>query len=151
MREHRRSILCARWLGALALLVLVAGCTVQYVAEHDRATEEEVLRLATAVDRFWGGLLATPADERDYDAFRDDYNDIASDLRTLVLRSEVRPLNDAATEQAELLVAQWQDSRDLHREADDFPDVRAERHREQFARMFRAMARGEEAKRGEVQ
>ncbi len=149
MTTHPLSIHGVRWLVALLLsLALAAGCTVEYVAERDRAVEEELLRLATEVDRFWVELLDTPAEERGYAAFRDDYNRIESDLRALVLRNEIRPLNAASTEQAELLVAQWQDSRELHRDDDTYGEFRAKRHRDQFARMFRAMARGEQAKQG---
>lgn len=145
--EPRLPERCRRFALALVIAALALnGCRLQLVAAHDAGVEDDIVDLAGEVDRFWGRLLDTPADERDYDAFRDDYNEIEGDLHSLVLANEIRPLNEASTDQARTALALWQADRAHHREHDGFDDFLARRHREQFHRVFRAMALGEAVK-----
>lgn len=132
----------------LTVAVTLTGCTIQLVADHDQETEDEIVRLAREVDLFWGQLLDTPEPERPYEAFRADYNRLESDLRALVLQNEIRPLNEASTQQARTALALWQEDREHHRAEDGFSDFLARRHRHQFERIFRAMALGESVKDG---
>jgi len=143
----QRYPLCLFFL-AVAFAFALTGCTVQLVADHDQQTEDEIIRLAREVDLFWGELLDTPEEERPYEAFRDDYNRLESDLRALVLQNEIRPLNAASTEQARTALELWREDRALHRAEDGFSDFLARRHRRQFERVFRAMALGEAVKEG---
>lgn len=127
-------------------ILLVSGCRVQYVADYDAQMTDEILVVAKEINLFWDRLLETPATQRDYEQFREDYRRIESDLRNLVLRNEIRPMNELSTTQARNALALWQQDRELHRDNDGFSDFEARRHRDQFARIFVAMATGEEAK-----
>ncbi|MFP3873833.1 MAG: hypothetical protein ACLFV1_05205 [Thiohalophilus sp.] len=128
-------------LGAFA-----SGCTIRYVADYDAEVKDEILRIAKEVDRFWGKLLDTPSDQRAYARFGEDYSRIESDLRGLLMRNQIRPLNALSTKQSQIALDLWLDDRQAHRENDGMSDFIARRHRQQFARVFVAMARGETVK-----
>jgi len=54
----------------LLLAFLIGGCTVHYVADYDASIKNETMRVAKEVDLFWGSLLDTPINERQYDKFK---------------------------------------------------------------------------------
>lgn len=133
-------------LGLLMLALAASGCTIRYVADYDAAAKAEILRVAKEVDLFWGRLLDTPEDKRQYTNFKDDYNRIESDLRNLVMRNEIRPLNKLSTKQSQIALDLWLDDKTTHKQKDTISDFIVKRHRQQFVRVFVAMARGEMAK-----
>ncbi len=130
----------------LFFLLVSTGCTVKYVAEYDAAIKEEIVQISKKVDLFWGELLDTSINERKYAKFKNNYNEIEADIRGLVMRNEIRPLNKESTKQAQIALDLWIEDRDLHRKNDGFTDFEANRHRKQFIRVFTAMAKGEEIK-----
>ncbi len=130
----------------LLLFLTITGCTVKYVAEYDATIKEEIIQVSKKVDLFWGDMLDTPANERKYVKFKDKYNEIEADMRSLVMKNEIRPLNQESTRQAEIVLGLWVEDRELHRKNDSFSDFEAKQHRKQFTRAFIAMAKGEEAK-----
>lgn len=128
------------------LALFASGCMVRYVAEYDTEVKTEILRIAKEVDLFWGKLLDTPTNQRQYAKFRNDYNLIEADLRNLLMRNKIRPLNDESVEQSQIALDLWVDDKSTHKEKNSISDFIAERHREDFVRVFIAMAKGEEAK-----
>ncbi len=135
----------------LCLVILVmyfgaAGCAVRYVPEYDAAIKDEIVQTSKKVDLFWGDLLDTPSNERTYAKFKAKYNEIETDIRGLVMKNEIRPLNDESTKQAKIALNLWVQDRELHRAKDTFSDFEAKQHRAQFNRVFTAMAKGEEKK-----
>ncbi len=99
------------------------------------------------IDRFYGELLYTKEDERNYDRFKEQYLAIEVDLRGLLTKNKIRPLNDESTKQTEIALELWLDDKKQHKENDKVSDFIINRHREQFQRIFIAMAKGEEAKK----
>jgi hypothetical protein len=124
----------------------IHGCTFRYVADYDASIKEEIIRVAKEVDLFWGALLDVDASERKYDKFKDQYNQIETDIRGLVMKNEIRALNKESTKQAKIALELWIEDRDIHKQNNAFSDFEAKRHREQYTRIFTAMAKGEEAK-----
>ncbi|TQV77241.1 hypothetical protein FLL45_04655 [Aliikangiella marina] len=130
----------------LIALLLISGCTVKYVAEYDAEIKNEIIQVAKKVDLFWGDLLDTDVDKRQYDKFKTNYNEIESDIRSLVLKNEIRPLNEESTEQAKIALKLWTDDREKHKSDDGFSNGRAKLHQRQLSRVFAAMAKGEAVK-----
>ena len=130
----------------ISILLSVTGCTVKYVADYDASIKEEIFQVANKVDFFWGTLLDTPVTDRKYDKFKDQYNQIESDIRGLVMKNEVRALNKESTKQANIALKLWMEDKSIHKGNDNFSDFEAKRHRKQFIRVFTAMAKGEDAK-----
>jgi hypothetical protein len=131
----------------LALLLLAAyGCVVHYVADYDSSVKNEILSISKKVDIFYGELLETPVQERKYESYKARYIDIETDLRALLVRNEVRPLNRESTKQCRIALDLWIEDKDDHKKNNTVKDVVAALHRKQFTRIFTAMAKGEEAK-----
>ncbi|MBY4675796.1 hypothetical protein [Marinobacterium arenosum] len=131
----------------LILMLLVAsGCSARFVAPYDATVQEQIIEVARKVDLFWGWLLETPVEQRQYVQFADSYNEIESDLRMLQMRNDIRPFNRESTRQTAIALELWQQDRADHKLKDSFSDFLAKRHRQQFIRIFTAMARGEQAK-----
>lgn len=131
---------------ALLFAVLVSGCTVKYVAEYDAAIKDETVAIAKKVDLFWGNLLDTPSDQRQYENFKILYNEIESDIRSLHMKNEIRPLNELSTKQVQNALELWIEDREMHKRENTFSDFLAKRHRQQFVRVFTAIAKGEDVK-----
>lgn len=130
----------------LLLAGLMSGCTIHYVADYDASVKDETLQIAKKVDLFWGKLLDTPAAQRPYSQFQAQYTEIETDIRGLLMKNQVRPLNDISTKQVSNLLELWIEDRDMHKKDDNFSDFLAQRHRKQFVRVFTAIAKGEDAK-----
>ena len=130
----------------LLLISAVTGCTVQYVADYDASIKEEIVQTAKKVDKFWGNLLDQEEANRPYETFKDQYNEIETDIRGLVMKNEIRALNKESTKQAKNILELWVQDRGLHKKNDGFSNFEANRHRTQYSRMFTAMAKGEEVK-----
>jgi len=126
--------------------LMAGGCTVRYVPDYDASIKEEIVQTAKKVDLFWGALLEMDSTERAYDKFKDQYNEIETDLRGLVMKNEIRALNEESAKQAQIALDLWIEDKKLHKRNDRFSDFEAERHRKQYIRLFTAMAKGEEAK-----
>ena len=136
------------WLAFLSLLLLasVIGCTVRYVAEYDASIKDEIVHIAKEVDLFYGRLLDTSPSERQYQKYKDDYLKIEADLRALELRNEIRTFNKESTKQTKIALDLWLEDKDSHKKDNTVDDATLKLHRKQFARVFVAMAKGEEAK-----
>lgn len=130
----------------IATCLSVSGCAVTYVAEYDASIKGEIVQVAKEVDLFWGALLDTEPSKRNYEKFKDQYNKIETDIRGLVMKNEIRALNNESTKQANIALDLWIEDRDIHKKSETFSDFDAKRHRKQYIRVFTAMAKGEEAK-----
>ena len=128
------------------LAFLLGGCTVHYVADYDASIKNETVRVAKEVDLFWGNLLDTPSNERQYDKFKVQYNEIETDIRGLLMQNQIRPLNEESTRQVQIVLDLWIEDRTSHKKKDSISDFIATLHRNQYNSLFIAIARGEEAK-----
>lgn len=126
--------------------VFFFGCTVQYVAEYDESIKTEIVRIAAQVEMFYADILETDEAERVYENFRDRYISIEVDLRTLLLRNKIRPLNEESTKQTEIALELWIDDKEQHKSENTVSNFIINSHRKQFQRIFIAMAKGEAVK-----
>lgn len=131
---------------AFCIAGMLSACTVKLVSDYDASIKEETLEIAKKVDLFWGKLLDTEMDERKYASFKDQYNEIETDIRGLLMKNKIREQNEISTKQIENLLELWIEDKKIHKQNDTFSDFEAESHREQFVRVFTAIAKGEEAK-----
>jgi hypothetical protein len=127
----------------ITLSLIISGCAVKYVADYDASVQEEIFQIAKKVDLFWGALLDMEKSKRVYEKFKDQYNQIETDIRGLVMKHEVRALNKESTKQANIALSLWIEDRNIHKEKNTFSDFEAKSHREQYTRVFTAMAKGE--------
>jgi hypothetical protein len=144
-RALRRRVLAASLFSLLALAS--AGC-LQLIAPYDDQTVRDIFAAARAVDQFYGELLEAPAGKRQYALFSERYVQIESDLRALVLRNEVRPLNEESTEIAGNILTLWRRKKERHKLADTYLPGAAALDRDRFADMFKYAAMAEKGKPG---
>ena len=140
----------ARGLVFLGLLLVLAsvlsGCAIKLVADYDEKTEQDVTALSAQVIGFYDQLLEKKSDERTYDAAAATYGDIETKMRVLLLRQQVRPLNQESEKQVGLMLEEWERVRALHKGKQSYPDVLIRTHRRNFERYFVAILRAEKAR-----
>lgn len=130
---------------AIAALALPWGC-VHLIAPYDEQTQQAIFAAARAVDQFYAEMLETDPGKRPYSRFSERYVQVGTELRALLLRNEVRPLNDDSTSIARTLVSLWEEKKEGHRKRDAYPDGAARLDRDRFARLFKYAARAEALK-----
>ena len=111
----------------LIMLMALGGCAVSLVAPYDAATFEEILKAGKKVDRFYGDLLEVP-EKRPYQKYAGKYVEIETELRSLHLRNQARPLNEESIRIVEIMLNHWIAYKKLHRAGNDYPTARAELH-----------------------
>jgi hypothetical protein len=62
------------------------------------------------------------------------------------MKNEIRALNKESTKQSKIALELWVQDRAIHKKDNGFTDFEAKRHRKQFYRVFKAMAKGESVK-----
>lgn len=77
-----------------AWLTLLVGCRVMLVPEYNAKLEEEIAKAAKANDRLYIDLLDAAPTKRNYDSYKDRYNDIESDINAIQLKNEARNKNE---------------------------------------------------------
>src|SRR5258706_4389413 len=129
----------------LLALMTAPGCF-RLIAPYDEQTQQAIFAAARAVDQFYGDLLEAAPATRAYAKYSGRYVQIDTDLRALVLRNEVRPLNQDSTGIARDIQKLWEEKQDQHRRTDGYPDGVARLDRARFTRLFRYAAAAERAK-----
>jgi predicted secreted Zn-dependent protease len=99
------------------------------------------------VDQFYGALLERQQDQRPYAQFSSQYVEIESELRSLVTRNQVRPLNQESTKISQTILDLWQKYKAAHQKTNGYTTAIATLHRNRFTRLFNAAASAEEAKK----
>jgi hypothetical protein len=136
-----------RFLLMLWAALALAGCAVQFVADYDSTTFEEIIAIGKKVDLFYGDLLETPAAARPYSKYADKYVDIEADLRSLYIRNKARPLNQDSTDISDIILKLWLKYKGAHSVANGYPDGIAKLDRARFTRLFVSAANAEAAKK----
>lgn len=126
--------------------ILYSGCRVQYVSDYDENIKNEIIRINKEVDRIYSIMLETPLEKRSYENFKNLYISTEIDLRTLLTMNKIRPLNEESIKQTEIAIELWIDDKEKHKENDTVSDFIIKQHRNQFQRIFIAMAIGEQVK-----
>jgi len=129
------------------LLVAAAGCSVKFVADYDAATFDEILKTGKLVDRFYGDMLEAPEAQRKYAAYSARYVEVETDIRSLLIRNKVRPLNTESIKINETILNLWLKYKDNHQKNDGYRTGVARLDRNRFLRLFAAAADAESAKR----
>jgi hypothetical protein len=126
-------------------VLLTTGC-VHLVAPYDAQIESETLAAARAIDRFYGDLLEEDERQRPYPRFKERYVQIETDLRALVLRNEIRPLNEDSAGIARDILALWTQKKERHRTRNGYATGAARLDRDRFVTLFKYALRAERAK-----
>ncbi len=130
----------------VSILFLQTGCRVQLIADYDASAAQDIIHTYKEVDHFYQTMEEVDSTNRTYDRFAGAYDSIESDLRVLVLKNAVRPLNQESTKIAENILSLWQKYRDAHKKNNSYKDALILLHRDRFFENFKAMLVAEQAK-----
>ena len=141
-----------RLLAALAAVLLAAalgGCTVRLISDYDEETDRAVIALHRQVEGLLTDLERHAGTEAGaYAAYRDRYDAIGVDLRSIWLRATSRPRNALQVAQLEEIGHQLALLEEAH--AEGLAGAEVELFRRGFEQSFGAVSRLELAKkRGE--
>jgi hypothetical protein len=128
------------------LLISYSGCSVKLVSDYDQTTADELIRIAKEVDVFYGTMAELPDTAREYSRFSKDYVEIESDIRSLVIRNKMRPLNEESIKISETILDEFMKYRTKHKEENIYKDTLIKLHRNRLLRLFTAMSVAEQAK-----
>jgi len=131
----------------ITIIFLVTSCQLKLVSDYDAGVAEAIMEMAKTVDYFYGKILESEESARPYSEYSEDYLNIEIELRALVMRNKIRPLNEESTKISETILEKWTKYRDAHKEKDTYKSVLAKLHRERFTKLFTAMSIAEEAKK----
>jgi hypothetical protein len=134
----------------LTLLIIglaLAGCSIKLVSDYDSTTFEEIISVGKKVDRFYGDLLESPVNERQYQKYADKYVEIETDLRSLGTRNRARALNSESTQISDIILALWVKYKTNHANNNGYGSGIAKLDRDRFTRLFISAANAETAKK----
>lgn len=138
----------ARWLALLMLVLMAtAGCAVKFVADYDQGTFDEILKVGKGVDLFYGNLLEVPEADRKYAKFSSAWVQGETDIRSLLMRNQARPLNSESVQINQTILNLWLKYKGNHQSTDGYKTGVARLDRNRFLRLFAAAADAEAAKR----
>lgn len=149
MKTSTTRLLTQTWIVLLIVAGLLAlnGCTVKFVSDFDAATYEEILSISKKVDKFYGDLLEEDESKRSYDKYSDQYVELETDLRSLVVRNKSRPLNKESTKISESILKLWIKYKTNHKSKNTYKTGVAKLDRKRFVRLFVSAASAEIAKK----
>ncbi len=130
----------------LLFIIICSGCSVKLVSDYDQTTADELIRIAKKVDMFYGNLSELSESEREYRKFSKDYIDIESDIRSLVIRNKMRPLNEESIKISETILGEFMKYRKKHKDENLYKNTLITLHRNRLLRLFTAMSVAEQAK-----
>ena len=128
-------------------LIVISGCGIHLIAPYNAETKKTIFQCAKQVDRFYGELLETNEQSRQYAKFSEAYVAIEAELNALVFRNKVRSLNTDSIDISERILKLWQKYKARHKEKDTYTTGNAELNRDNLARMFAYAVRAEGAKK----
>jgi len=139
----------AMFLFTLSLLAVLgtSSCRVQLLPSHDFALQEEITTLAKTVDRFYLQMLESDSTGRSFSANVSEYIHIETELRSILNKNRIKPLNQNAVEINEITLKTWIKEKEKHRTAQILSPGLIKLNSMTFQDFFYAMLVAEEAKK----
>lgn len=138
---------CFVIIGLISFLLLICSCSVKLVANYDADTEKQIFKTAKLVDTFYGELLDTKESRRNYDKFSKKYREIETEINMLIMRNEIRSLNEESTKISKNIMTLWLKYMNRHKEKDTYSNGNAKLDRKRFITNFSYAAGAEQAKK----
>ncbi len=146
MKNYYKKSLAIYLLNLVLMFSFFQGCSVKFVADYDAKVVEKTLQVATQIDRFYSKLLLTDISNRGYSAYASEYIDITVEIKSLLLRTKVHPLNENSTSIVQTILKEFEKNRDNHKKNNTYKDVLVKIHEKRFTKLFTAMLMAENSK-----
>ena len=127
---------------ALASMLILTGvaCTLHIAPDYSPETATSIVDTEKAVDRFYAALEAVPQDKRSFEQFSPAYQNVEVEIRSLILRSKIQPMNEKTTDMANTLLDLWQKKEGRHKESNTYSDALADADQKMLDGLLTSMA-----------
>jgi hypothetical protein len=98
------------------LIFSLSSCKVIWVPDHNAKLEDQIAKTAKANDKLYIDMLDAAPDKRDYDQYKEKYNDIESDINAIQLANEARNNNGSFLVINKNLKDAFQEAKKYHKE-----------------------------------
>ena len=79
--------------GIVLLAHTLFSCRVSWVPGYSAQLEDQITRVAKATDKLYIDMLDIPLNNRNYENFKERYNEIEAEINSIKLKNEARPQN----------------------------------------------------------
>ena len=125
----------------------MSSCRVQLLPSHDAALQEEITSLAKTVDKFYLHMMESDSAGRSFTSNVGDYIDIEAELRSILNKNRIKPLNQNAIRINEITLETWIKEKEKHRAANTLSKGIIKLNAMTFRDFFYAMLVAEQAKK----
>jgi hypothetical protein len=117
--------------------------------EYNAELSKNIENTAKLVDKFYLSMYETTSVEnngRSYDKFAGQYVEIEVEIKSLLNRNKIRPLNENSTRISEITLELWQKYKEEHKTDNTLSNGLIQLNMKTFADLFFAMQVAEEGK-----
>jgi hypothetical protein len=130
-------------------LLFLFSCRVTLLPEYNAELSKNIENTAKLVDKFYLSMYETTSVEnngRSYDKFAGQYVEIEVEIKSLLNRNKIRPLNENSTRISEITLELWQKYKEEHKTDNTLSNGLIQLNMKTFADLFFAMQVAEEGK-----
>jgi hypothetical protein len=98
------------------LVFSLLSCKVIWVPDYNAKLEDQITKSAKANDKLYIDMLDAAPGKRDYDLYKEKYNDIEADINAIQLANEARNNNASFIVINKNLKAAFQEAKKYHKE-----------------------------------
>jgi hypothetical protein len=100
----------------LCVILFVSSCKVIWVPDYNAKLEEQITKTAKANDRLYIDMLDDGPDKRNYEHYKEKYNDIEADINSIYLFNEARNNNNDLLVITGNLKSAFQEAKKYHKD-----------------------------------
>lgn len=121
------------------LILLLSSCKVIWVPDYNAKLEDQITKTARANDKLYIDLLDEAPDKRDYNRYKEKYNDIESDINAIQLANEARNNNSSMLIICKNLKDAFQEAKKYHKEKNTLSDGEIKSYQATLAGFWKPM------------
>lgn len=133
----------------LISLLLLFSCRVTLLPGYNAELSKNIENTAKLVDKFYLSMYETTTAEnngRSFDKFAGQYVEIEVEIKSLLNRNKIRPLNENSTRICEITLELWRKYKEEHKTDNTLSNGLIQLNMKTFADLFFAMQVAEEGK-----
>ncbi len=100
----------------VVFILMLGSCRVTLVPEYSAQLEEQIAKTAKATDKLYIDMADVAEQGRTYEKYRERYNEIESEINSIMLKNEARPKNTDFLVINKNLKAAFQEAKNYHKE-----------------------------------
>ena len=100
----------------VVFILMLGSCRVTLVPEYSAQLEEQIAKTAKATDKLYIDMADVAEQGRTYEKYRERYNEIESEINSIMLKNEARPKNTDFLVINRNLKAAFEEAKNYHKE-----------------------------------